>query len=361
MVGTGPRTRLLLGAAVVLVIVTGVVLVGVLAWQRLNRTNLQEAVDLVPKSSLRVGFTDWQLVRTELKADLGDTPGRDAVEKLMRRAYDTDHAAVSSINESAGALQENFGFGPATAQWEAFAQGREGAAMVLKVAEGADFDVLADNLRTLGYDKPKDDDGVWLGGVDLVAGIDPTISPELQYVALIEDRGLVVSSDTREYATVAAEVTTGERESFSSVEGVSDMVGRVDTPANAMLWGRDFACEDLAMSQADEEDQAAAEEAVQEVGGVTPLSGLLMAMDPDRSVRVAAHFEDADRAEENLRPRARLAVGEAVGRGGSFADDFKLTASRVRGSDVLLDLRPRTRDGWAISLLNDGPVLFATC
>ena len=359
--GSRSTVRRLLVAGLALVVLTGLVVVGVVVWKRAHRTDFQEALGLVPDSSLRVGFTDWQVVRSQLDAHLGDTPDREAVEKLMDRAYDTDYAAVSSIDESAGALQESFGFSPATAQWEAFAQGREGAAMVLKVAEGTDFDVLADNLRTLGFGKPKEDDGVWRGGVDLVAGIDPTITPELQYVALLEDRGLVVSSDSREFAGTAAGVATGEAGSFASVAGVSDLAERVGEPANAMVWGRDFACEDLAMSQADDEAQAQAETMVRDAGGVTPLAGLMMAMQPDRTLLVAAHFEDSEDAEDNLRPRARLAVGEAVGRGGSFADDFKLTASRARGSDVLLDLRPRSKSGYVLSALYDGPVLFATC
>jgi hypothetical protein len=352
--------RLLVGV-LALALVAGLVAVGVLVWQRVNRTPLQEALGLVPDSSLRVGFTDWTVVRRELDADPGDTPGREAVEDLMERAYDTDYAAVSSIDESAAALQENFGFSPATAQWEAFAQGREGATMVLKVAEGADFEVLADNLRSIGYEEPDEDEGVWDGGVDLVAGIDPTITPELQYVALLEDRGLVVSSDNLRFAATAARVAAGDAGSFASVDGVSDLAGRLGEPANAMVWGSDFACEDLAMSQADEDDQATADRLVESVGGVSPLEGLAMAMRPDRTLLVAAHFEDADSAEENLRPRARLAVGEAVGRGGSFADDFELEASRVRGSEVLLDLRPREGTGYVLSALYDGPVLFATC
>ena len=55
-------------------------------------------------------------------------------------------------------------------------------------------------------------------------------------------------------------------------------------------------------------------------------------------------------------------VGPALGRGeGSFDDDFELTRSRAVGSDVLLDLRPRTDDGFVMSALYDGPLLFATC
>ena len=353
--------RWLVVAALALVLVAGLVVVGVFVWQRAHRTHLEQAVGLVPAGSQRVSFTDWAVVRQRLDARLGDSPDRDAIERVMAKAYDTDYAAVSSIDESAAALQENYGFSPATAQWEAFAQGVEGATMVLKVADGTDFDVLADNLRSAGYDAPKQDDGVWQGGVDLVAALDPTISPELQYVALLADQGLVVTSDTAEYAASAAKVASGDGSSFAGVDGVSDLAGRLGDTSNAMLWGRDFACSDLSMSRADQDAQEDADQQVQKVGGVTPLAGLAMGMLPDRTLRVAAHFEDADQAEENLRPRAQLAVGEAVGRGGSFSDNFALTSSKAQGSDVVLDLRPKAKTGYVLSALYDGPVLFATC
>jgi hypothetical protein len=355
------RADKLLVAGLVLVLVAGLAVVGVVVWKRTHRTQLEAALATVPASSLRVGFTDWSVVRQRLNAELGDTPDRDAVEGFIEKAYDTDYAAVSSIDESAGALQEKFGFGPATAQWEVFAQGRKGATMVLKAPEGTDFGALAGNLRSAGYESPKESDGVWDGGADLVAQIDPTISPEMQYVALLEDRGLIVSSDNAGFAATTAKVASGDADSFSSVAGVSDLEGRLGEPANAMLWGKDFACTDLAMSGADQDAQDEADRRVQQAGGVTPLAGLAMSMQPDRTLRVAAHFEDSERAEMNLRSRAKLAVGEAVGRGGSFSDDFSLRTSRAVGNDVLLDLRPRTKTGYVLSSVYDGPVLFATC
>jgi len=100
---------------------------------------------------------------------------------------------------------------------------------------------------------------------------------------------------------------------------------------------------------------------VQDVGGVTPLAGLAMAMQPDRTLRVVAHFEDDERAGKNLRPRAELAVGKAVGRGGSFSDDFELKSSKAIGGDVVLDMRPKDKTGFVLSRAYDGPVLFATC
>lgn len=355
------RRRSLVVGALALAMVGALVTAGLVVWERMTRTGLEEALHAVPASSMRVGFTDWAAVRRELGVDPGDTPDRDAVEDFVDQAYDTDFSAVSSVDESAGALQEKFGFSPATAQWEAFAQGREGAVMVLKVAEGADFDILAKNLGTIGYREPAAEDGVWKGGVDLVSAIDPTITPELQYVALVADRGLVVSSDSSRFAATAARVASGDGDAFASVDGVGDLSDALGEPANAMLWGKDFACADLAMAGADADAQAEGERLVEQAGGVSPLAGLAMAMRPDRTLRVAAHFEDSDDARENLRPRAELAVGDAVGRGGSFADDLELVSSKASGTEVLLDFRPREETGFVLSALYDGPVLFATC
>ena len=348
-------------AALVLMAVAGLLVVGVLVWKRATRSDLDEALGAVPASSLRVGFTDWTVVRSRLHAHLGDTPGSAAVTGLMQKAYDSDFSAASSIDESAAALQSKYGFSPATARWEAYAQGRKGATMVLKVADGTDFGVLAGNLRSIGYGKPKTADGVWQGGADLVVAIDPTLTPELQYVVLLADRGLVVTSDDASYAASAARAASGAAASFSGVPGVGDIANRLGDPANAMLWGQDFACTDLAMSQADDTAQADAANRVRQVGGVTPLAGLAMAMEPDRTLRVVEHFENSERASKNLRPRAQLAVGEAIGRGGSFSDDLSLFSSRAVNNDVLLDLRPRAKTGFVLSALYDGPVLFATC
>jgi hypothetical protein len=316
---------------------------------------------VVPAGSLRVGFTDWGVVRREVHAGLGDDPSSSRIESFVEKAYDRDFTAASSIDSAAAAMHAKFGFGPANAQWEAYAQGRKGATMVLKVADGTDFDVLAGNLRSDGYSKPKKSNGVWKGGVDLVAQLDPTLSPEVQYVALLQDEGLVVTSDNADYAATAADVASGDGDSVASRDGVSDMAQQVGDPANAMLWTGDFACDDLSMSSADQGEQEQGQRLVRDAGKVTPLNGLMMSMLPDRTLRVVEHFEDSNQAEENLRARAKLAVGDAPGRGVAFSDDYKLTSSSTSGSEVVLDLKPREPTGYVLSALYDGPVLFATC
>ncbi len=353
------RRFLVLGLA--LVLVAGVAVAGVVAWKRHGRTDLEQAIRAVPASSKRIAFTDWAAVRRQLHAGLGSDPESSRIEDFMAKAYDRDFTAASSLDEAAVAMHDKFGFGPVNARWEAFAQGTKGAAMVLKVADGTDFDVLADNLRSDGYRKPKEDDGVWEGGIDLVAGLDPTLTPEVQYVALLADQGLVVTSDTSSYAAVAAKVAAGDGDSAADRTGVGDVADQLGEPANAMLWTGDFACEDLAMSGADQDAQDQGDQLVRQAGGITPLSGLGMAMQPNRTLRVVEHFDGSDQAEKNLRSRAKLAVGEAPGRGVSFADDFKLTSSKASGSQVVLDLVPRESTGYVLSSLYDGPVLFATC
>ena len=69
----------------------------------------------------------------------------------------------------------------------------------------------------------------------------------------------MVTSDTPGYAASAAKVAAGDGDSFASVAGSTTSPDRLGEPANAMLWGKDFACTDLAMSSADDDDQAEAE------------------------------------------------------------------------------------------------------
>jgi hypothetical protein len=331
------------------------------AWDDAHRTDLSEALDLVPRSTLRLAFTDWAAVRRQLGVPDQARPSAATIQELTSKGYDTDLTAASSIDESAAALQEHFGFSPATAQWEAYAQSRAGATMVVRMPDGFDMGQVTRHLDDLGFTRPSKKTGVWKGGVDLVAAIDPTITPELQYVAVLADRHLVVTSDQESYASLAAATAQGSRDSLGDVSAARDLVAKLAEPAAALVWTGDFACEDLAMSQADQDAQDQADALVRQAGGVTPLSGLAMTLAPDRTLTVAEQFESADQAKENLRPRARLAVGEAPGRGGSFSDDLTLRSSRTDGSAVLLELAPKERTGFVLSALDNGPVLFATC
>jgi hypothetical protein len=355
---TRRRTVALVATVVVAMLL---ILVGRAVWKDHHRTGLRDALDAVPGSTLRLGFTDWAAVREALDVPEQATPSAKTIEKLTTGAYDSDLSAASSIDESTAALQENFGFSPATVEWEAFAQSRDGATMVVRLPDDLDPDRVTDHLEDLGFTKPSSATGVWKGGIDLVAAIDPTITPELQYVVVLADQHLVVTSDEEAYAKQAAAAAQGDEKSLADVASTRELVEKLDEPAAAMVWSGDFACEDLTMAGADEDAQDEADALVQEAGGVDPLVGLVMAMAPDRALTVAEMFESSGQAKDNLRPRAELAVGDAPGRGGTFSDDLTLQSSSTDGSAVLLRLRPEEKSGFVLSALDNGPVLFATC
>ena len=114
------------------------------------------------------------------------------------------------------------------------------------------------------------------------------------------------------------------------------------------------------MASADEEDQRVADGLVDDAGGVSPLTGLVVAQQIDGSLRVGLEFETEDQASDNLQPRVDLAAGEAPGQGGSFADRFAVAAAEADGDTVRLELDPRDAQ-FVFSDLTSGPVLFATC
>ena len=355
------RNRTLVLGVVVLLILGLAVVGGRRVWDRLHRSDLDAAVAVVPRETQRLSFTDWEQVRDELGVPETASPTAAEVERLTDRGYDRDLTAVSSIDEATAALQEHFGFSPTTISWEAFAQSKAGATMVARMPDGFDFDKVRGKLRDAGFTEPRTKDGVWLGGADLVAALDPTITPELQYVAVLADRHLIVTSDNAEYARSAASVARGRAPDLGELASVRDLADRTGEPAAAMLWPRDFACTDLAMSSADQDSQDQAETLIEGAGNTSPVNGLAMALEADRRFRVVLHFESAGQAKENLRARAELAVGDAVGRGGSFSDDLRLTSSRTDGPTVVLGFRPKQRTGFVLSALDSGPVIFATC
>src|SRR5689334_17771150 len=97
-----------------LVVLGALVVVGARIWTERNRTDLRRSLDVVPSSTLRLSFTDWSAVREALRIDAGKKPDEKVIKDLVSRGYDQDLTAVSSIDDSAEALQQHFGFSPAT-------------------------------------------------------------------------------------------------------------------------------------------------------------------------------------------------------------------------------------------------------
>lgn len=385
------RKRVVVGL-VALALVVVATAGGLFAWRWLSTSTYQEAVATMPASTLRATYTDWAQVRTLLGAtSLGEGSTTRDVNGFLDDAYRADLISTSAVSGATYAMARRYGFSPLDADWEMFGQSREGAVAVMRLPESVDFGGIERNLRTLGYDPPDEGAGsgqVWAGSADLVAQIDPSLTPVQQNVVVLEDEQVVLLSDSASYASSAADVVRGSADSLADAtvdatdnatggatsggdgdaagagdgvgDGAGDLAEVADEPVSAVMWASDFACEALSMASADEEDQTVADQLVSDAGGVSPLSGLVMAHQPDRGLVVGMHFESSDQAKDNLRPRTELAAGEAVGQGGEFSDRFDITTAETNGANVVLHLDPRD-DEALLSDLSQGPVLFATC
>jgi hypothetical protein len=348
------RLRLVLGGVLVVALVAG----GLGGWWWTQRPpEFARAVGLAPADTERVGWTDWAAVREDLGADLGATSPADEVAAMLDAGFERDLTSASALGSSALSLHDTVGLSPATLDWELFAQSDAGAALLLRPPEDASFDDLGVRLESLGFARPDDDTGVWRGGPDVVARAGGTLTPELQHWVLLEDERLVVTSDTESYAAVAAAAAVGDGE---RVRGLGDVVVPTGRPRAAVVYSGGYACEHLAMAQADGPDQEQAAALVREAGTISPLTGFALSVQPGGGVRVALTFETDTQARANADSRAALAAGPAPGQGGDFSERFSVESVTAGGRTVVLELAPR-EGAYVMSDLSAGPVLFATC
>jgi hypothetical protein len=354
----GRRAAVVAAAAVVLVVL---VAGGYVAWRALAPAgDYEAAMATLPATTLRATYTDWREVRAAADGEGLDAGAREGeVAAFLGRAFDRDLVSTSAIGDSTVAMRDRYGVSPLDASWEALGQSPSGQVVVLKVDEDVDLGGVEQRLRSLGYEPPDGGigtGGTWAGSPDLVAALDPGLTPVVQNLAVLEDERLLVLSDRAETVSAAVDVVRGDAPALDE----PDLTAAAGEPVTAVLWGSDFACEDLAMASADEEDQRVADQLVADAGGVSPLTGLVVAMQGDGSLRVALEFETEEQASANLQPRVDLAAGAAPGQGGSFADRFTVTNGEADGNTVLLELDPRGAE-FVFSDLTSGPVLFATC
>lgn len=352
------RTRwTILGAVVVVALVAGLAVVGVRWWSDRSRSDLQRAMALAPADGERFSWTDWAGVRTELGAEVGAESPTDEVGAFLDEAFDADLSASSALVDSTTTLQSRYGFSPASLDWELFSQSADGAVVLMHAGEEVDLGDVTDRLAELGYDEPDEPTGVWVGGDDLLARIGG-VTPQLAHLAVDTDRDLLVASDNEDYLRQLVEDDDGL--AGLDDDGLADAVAAAGEPLAAAVYTADHVCTALAMAQADEIDQAEAERLVDEAGGVHPLTGFVMGVQPGGDVRVAMSLESDDQAREDADSRATLASGPAPGQGGDFADRFELGRVAADGRVVTLELEP-LEGSYVFSDLSTGPVLFATC
>lgn len=348
------RKRLVLVVAAVLAV--ALVAAGVVWWLARPSTELEQAVSWAPEEGERLTWTHWSAIRTELGADLDDSSGVGAVQDFLDEGYEKDLTSTSALLGSAQALHQRFGFSPATLEWELLSQSASGTAVLMRLSDETDPEELADGLEQLGYERPDEETGVWRGGPDLLATLGPELTPELQYLALDADRGLLVASDTADYL---AGVVDGLGEGDGPA-GLEDVVAGSGEPLTAAVYTGDHACSALAMGTADPADQAEADQLVAAAGEVNPVTGFAMSAQPGGEIRVVLSFENDDQARTNADSRSVLASGPAPGQGGDFSERFSVDSVTADGSVVTMDLDP-VEGGYVISDLSTGPVLFATC
>jgi hypothetical protein len=352
------RVPLLAVVVVVLAVLTVAAVVAIRLWSAPG--TLASAIRFAPAGTERVSWTDWAAVRRELDSDVGPRSLASEVQQFLDRAFEQDLSPASALLSSAPVLQTEFGFSPATVEWELFSQGEAGAAVALGMGEDFDADTVADRLESLGYQRPDSDDtagGTWKGGADLLPTIGQQLTPELQHVAVLGDEDVVLTSDTVEGLEAAVATARGDEDHLDAVEPVVERVGE---PVAASVYTGSHACRALAMSQADTTAQAEGEALLDRAGEVNPMTGFAVARQPGGSVRFAMSFASEDQARVNAETRAALASGPAPGQGGEFSDRFTVESAGAEGEVVLIDVRP-AEGSYVLSDLGTGPVLFATC
>jgi hypothetical protein len=345
-------------AVVALVAVMVLALAGLLAWRLVTpQTELARALSMAPAGTSRVSWTDWEGVRRELGADVDGSSSAGDVDAFMAEAFTQDLSAMSALGTSAGLMQEELGLSPATLAWEVLAQSADGAVEMLGVGDDVSFDDLDDRLSALGWTEPEESDGVWVGGPDILSGVGPGLTPELQHFVLLADRHVVLASDQASYLEQVVEVVDGDA---GAADDLRDLAAGLEEPLAAAVYDGAYACERLAMSQADDDARAEADQLVSAAGGVHPLTGFAMGLAAGGDLRAVMQVEDADDAAGDADARAQLAAGPAPGQGGDFTDRFTVEGASSEGREIILDLQPEEGQ-YVLSDLTSSPVLFATC
>jgi hypothetical protein len=332
----------------VLLLVGLLVVAGFLVWQRLDRSRFETALGHLPETVMRASYTDWAAVTSAL--------GSSDTEALLEAAFDEDLTAASAVASTFVNLEESFGIGPSDVEWEAYGQARDGAVGLLRLRDDVDLAALEQRFSDLGYTQ---EDGVLVGSPELVLQLDAPLTPTQENLAVVESERILVMSDSAAYAASAVDAVTGDASSLTSVDGVSELASVAESASVAMLWADDFACEDLAMSKADSSEASDGAALVEEAGGVSPYSGLVIAQQPSSALTVGLHYDASDQASADLQARADLASGEAPGQGGTFGERLRVDSATADDELVTLTLDPV--DGPVLADLTQGPLLFATC
>jgi hypothetical protein len=332
------------------------------------RGALAQALDSVPEATLTANFTDWAQVRDILDmAEVSSSSPAAEREALATAAYEQDLSTASALLGSVDGMADRFGWSVLDARWEVFAQARQGAVSVVSLEPSVDLGELTATLERLGYRPPSagaEDGGVWHGGGDVLAGIDPQPSPALAQIAVLADRRIVVASDDEAYATATVEVITSGEGAVGGVGDVAATALPLYGDAVAVVHQAWRACDITSFATADDSDQREAAQRAEQAGGLVAQRTLgfgLRRQSGGLVLDVVLRFASAGEAVDQAKVRGRLATGEATGQGGTYDERFTLTRQAVEDETVMLELEPVTQPMSLLSDLTTGPLLFTWC
>jgi hypothetical protein len=345
------RARLLVVVAAALVLVAAG-LAGV-RWWRDDHRALAEALALAPADTQRAGWVDWEGVRDELGA--GQVDDADGLAALLEDGAAADLTGTSVLTAAAQAMRSGLGVSPGSIAWELSAETPEGSVVMLGMPDQVDVADLGDELETLGWSRPEDEDGTWQAGTDALTA--SGLPPELQQVAFLEDDGLLLASAQ---AAVLESAVTAVGDAGTVSTGLGEVADGAGDALSAVVLDGPYACDTLAMAGSAPRDAARGERLVEQAGGVGPVTGFGLAAMPGGSVRALFAYESEDAARRDEDARAALAAGPAPGTGGSYGDWFRVAGSSTDGTLLELDLEPR-EGRRVVSELSSGPLVLASC
>ena len=330
------------------------------------RTPLVQALDAVPAEDGTLSVTDWAQVRAELDLDPAAAAEESGLRRLSGEGFGTDLIAGSLLVASVQPMQREYGWSVVGADWEAYAQSRSGAVGVVALGD-IDVERVLDGLRAVGYREPADDADagtVWLGGPDVVAGTDPTLTPQLGYIAVLADEGLVVLSDAERYAARTVAAIRGDQPALGDDPAVTAVALRLGEPPAAVAHTGERGCTVTSLAEASRQDQQLAERLAADAGGLAGYSAIglgLQVAAASSTLDVVMRFEGVAEATDQLAVRTALTRGDAPAQGGTWEERFAVESATAEDSSVVLRLRAPERDAQLLSDLGTGGLLFASC
>jgi hypothetical protein len=328
---------------------------------RQHDSRIEAALKTLPNQTLVASFTDWEAIRAQIDPHVSSSSKPVERADFFEQVYDRDFSTTSVLGVFDEDMATSYGWTVLDSEWEMYGQSRVGAVEVLRMPDDFDFAAAERALTRLGYGAA-DKDGVRVADEETLAAIAPNLTPQLTAVVLLPDDGVIVTSDASSYADVTVDTIDGERDSVDDQNGVAAMAAALgDSSVTAQMDVGDYGCVAAGFGQADPAQQRLARQRTASVGGVSATHGLTLSIDERRDLSVVMSFASGDEARDDQAARLALARGAAPDQGGTFDERFRVVRADVEGQNLVMVLRPRSKDTQLLRDLGHGGLLFASC